>query len=304
LTDWSFGGSWPYEPRFFDTADGRMHYVDEGERHWPAVVLLHGNPTWAYLYRFCIRELLAHELRAIAIDHLGFGRSDIPERSELYSVARHSHRLAHLLEQLQLNGAVLVVHDWAGPIALPWAADAAGSLAGLVLLNTFAPRLPGPIGSRDSLRALRAPLLGPFLVKQRNVPVEQFLFGAGTVRASWDDREQGAYRAPHPTPASRVPILAFPRQLPFDENHPVAVRSRSTAEQLEERFSVKPVRILWGMKDVLFGSEVLAQWEALLPRAEVTRLEDAGHFLQEDEPEPVANHLAQFALRATRGGQN
>ena len=102
-TDWTFGGSWPYEPRWFDSADGRMHYVDEGRRDGRPVVMVHGNPTWAYLYRNFIGPLTAAGYRAIAIDHLGFGRSEKPDDPALYTIARHVERADALLESLDLS---------------------------------------------------------------------------------------------------------------------------------------------------------------------------------------------------------
>ena len=80
--DWTFGGTWPYEPRWFDSADGRLHYVDEGPRDGKPVVMVHGNPTWGYLYRNFISELTKEGYRCVVPDHLGFGRSDKPDEPE------------------------------------------------------------------------------------------------------------------------------------------------------------------------------------------------------------------------------
>jgi len=85
-TDWTFGGAWPYAPKWFDTPDGRMHYIDEGPRDGIPVVMVHGNPTWGYLYRRFIKAVTAQEYRAIVMDHLGFGRSDKPTCTSVYSI--------------------------------------------------------------------------------------------------------------------------------------------------------------------------------------------------------------------------
>ena len=92
-TDWTFEGTWPYEPRWFDSSDGRMHYVDEGPPDGRPVVMVHGNPTWGYLYRNFIPPLVEAGHRAIVPDHLGFGRSEKPDDPELYRVPRHAERL-------------------------------------------------------------------------------------------------------------------------------------------------------------------------------------------------------------------
>src|ERR671914_2037331 len=112
--DWTFGGAWPYEPRWFDSQEGRMHYVDEGPRDGRPVVLMHGTPTWSFLYRHFIPPLTAGGHRAIAVDDLGFGRSDKPDRPALYSIERHCRRVEALLESLDLRDATLVPQDWGG----------------------------------------------------------------------------------------------------------------------------------------------------------------------------------------------
>lgn len=294
-TDWTFGGTWPYEPRFFESDAGPMHYVDVGPRGAGASVLLHGNPTWSYLFRKLIGSLAADGHRVVSVDHLGFGRSAGPNGVENYTVDRHASRLAALLDSLQLRDVTLLVHDWGGPIGLPWAAQRPETIRGLYLLNTFAPTLPGPMGERGSLRMLRSRLFGPMLVKGRNVPTEQFLFEAGTTRpASFDETIKEAYRAPHPDRQSRTPMLVFARGIPFRADHPVARSMNSATEALRMQLADKPVAISWGMKDVLFGEEVLGQWQQVFAHAEVHRLSDCGHFVPEDAPEALLRDVREF----------
>ncbi|MEO1087161.1 MAG: alpha/beta fold hydrolase, partial [Acidobacteriota bacterium] len=121
-TDWTFGGTWPYAPRYFDSPDGRLHYVDEGPRDGRPIVMVHGNPTWSYLYRRFIKAVTDAGYRAIAMDHLGFGRSDKPDRPELYRIPPHGDRCEALLDALDLRDATVLVQDWGGPIGLTWAA--------------------------------------------------------------------------------------------------------------------------------------------------------------------------------------
>ena len=120
-TDWTFNGTWRYGPKWFDSANGRMHYVDEGPRDGKPVVMMHGNPTWGYLYRHFIGPLTEAGYRAIVPDHLGFGRSDKPDQPELYTIKRHAERLDNLLESLDLRDATAVGQDWGGPTVLHWA---------------------------------------------------------------------------------------------------------------------------------------------------------------------------------------
>src|SRR5260221_1241939 len=136
MTDWTFGGLWPFEPRWFETSDGRMHYVDEGPRDGRPVVLVHGNPTWGFLYRNFVGPLTQAGHRAIVPDHLGFGRSVKPADPELYRIPRHVARLEALLESLDLRDAVVVVQDWGGAIRLSWAVAHPELVSRLFILYT------------------------------------------------------------------------------------------------------------------------------------------------------------------------
>lgn len=293
--DWTFQGRWPYQPRFADTADGRLAYYDEGPRDADPVVLIHGNPTWSYLYRRVLPPLLDSGRRVIAVDHLGFGRSDKPVRAEALRVPAHAARLETLFESLDLRSPTLVVHDWGGPIALNWAIRHPDRVERLMVLNTFAPRLPGPMGGRFGTRMVRTPALGSVLARRRNVLTEQFLFGAGLADpAVLDELDHEAYRAPHPDPASRAAPLELPREIPFRGGGPVAELSAENAAGLARDFRSKPVAIAWGMKDVLFGPEVLELWRELLPSAAVTTIDGGGHFVQEDAPDAVTGALLEL----------
>ncbi|MFQ5848677.1 MAG: alpha/beta fold hydrolase, partial [Candidatus Methylomirabilales bacterium] len=119
--DWTFGGTWPYEPRWFQTPEGRLHYIDEGARDGRPLVLVHGNPTWGYLWRHFIPPLVGAGFRVIVPDHLGFGRSDKPDDPSLYRIPRHAARFEQLLESLDLRETTVVPQDWGGPIGLAWA---------------------------------------------------------------------------------------------------------------------------------------------------------------------------------------
>jgi len=279
-----------------------MHYVDEGPSTGRACVLLHGNPTWSYLFRKLIGPLAADGNRVISVDHLGFGLSAVPDDPELYTIERHSARLASLLDSLDLRDVTLVIHDWGGPIGLPWAARRPDAIRGLFLLNTFAPILPGPMGERTSIRLLRSRLLGPTLVKGRNAPTEQFLFKAGTAHPeALDETAKTAYRAPHPDRRSRTPMLVFPREIPFRADHPVARSMNSTSKTLKAQMGNKPVAISWGMADVLFGEDVLNEWQRVFPHAQVRRLPESGHFVPEDAPQELLRELRNF-VRGRRAG--
>jgi haloalkane dehalogenase len=294
--DWTFGGTWPYEPRFFDTPDGRMHYVDEGPRDGKPVVLVHGNPTWGYLYRNFIPPLVDAGHRAIAPDHLGFGRSDKPDRPELYTIARHAKRMEALLESLDLRDATVVPQDWGGPIGLWWATRHPDRVGRLFILNTFAHRPPEKVSLPLPLRLFRTPGVGEVMVKGLDLFKRVFLFRAGVVhRERLTPEVKRAYRAPHPSWSSRTPILVFPREIPSGPEGPVSDLCAEIEQGLERVFRDKPVAIAWAMKDIAFTPEMVeGLWLRTFPHAHVTRIDDAGHYLQEDAHERIVPALVDF----------
>ena len=297
--DWTFGGSWPFEPRWFDSADGQMHYVDEGPRDGAPVVMVHGNPTWSFLYRNFIPPLVEAGHRAIAVDHLGFGRSEKPDRRELYTIERHAQRFDTLLESLDLHDATVVPQDWGGPIGLWWATRHPERLRGLFILNTFAHRPPEKVPLPLPLHLFRTPGVGEVMVKGLDAFKRGLLFRAGVMhRERLTDDVKRAYRAPHPSWSSRTPILVFPRQIPSGPEGKVSDLLADIEGRLERDFRSKPVGIAWAMKDLAFTPEMLERlWLKTFPEAPVLRIEDAGHYLQEDAHERIVPALLEHLAR-------
>src|SRR5919109_5424579 len=304
--DWTFGGLWPHEPRWFESDHGRMHYVDAGPREGLPVVLLHGNPTWAFLYRNLIPPLVDAGHRAIVPDHLGFGRSDKPDPPELYTIRRHAERLDALLESLDLREATVVPQDWGGPIGLWWATRHPARVGGLFILNTFAHRPRESVSLPLPLRLFRTPGVGEVMVKGLDLFKRVFLFRAGVVhRERLTADVKRAYRDPHPSWSSRTPILVFPRQIPSGPAGEVSDLVAEIEQGLQRDFRSKPVGIAWAMKDVAFTHEMLDRlWLHTFPDAQVLRLDDAGHYLQEDAHERIVPALlAHLESAAPRPGR-
>ncbi len=291
-TDWTFGGTWPYEPRWFDTGDGRLHYVDEGPRDGKPVVMAHGNPTWGYLYRNFIPPLVNAGYRCIVPDHLGFGRSDKPDEPGLYQVPRHAKRFEALMESLDLHEATLVSQDWGGPIGFYWATRHPERIASLCVLNTIAHRPPRKVKLPLPLHLFRTPGVGEAMVKGAHMFVRVFLFNAGIVHKDRITAEmRAAYLAPHPTYSSRTSILVFPREIPADSTGRVADFLGEVEEGLQH-LKDKPTMIAWAMKDIAFLPQYLDEiWLRDFPDADVLRLPDAGHYLQEDAHERIVPKL-------------
>jgi haloalkane dehalogenase len=257
--------------------------------------MVHGNPTWSFLYRNFVPPLVESGHRAIAIDHLGFGRSDKPNRPELYTIERHAKRAEALLESLDLREATLVPQDWGGPIGLWWATRHPERMRGLFILNTFAHRPRERVKLPLPLRLFRTPGVGEVMVKGLDLFKRVFLFRAGVVHHDRLTPEiKRAYRAPHPSWSSRTPILVFPREIPSGPEGPVSDLTAEIEERLERDFRSKPVAIAWAMKDIAFTEEVLERaWLGTFPDAPVLRLEDAGHYLQEDAHERIVPALLE-----------
>jgi pimeloyl-ACP methyl ester carboxylesterase len=297
--DWTFGGTWPYEPKWLFTDGVRIHYVDEGPRDGEAVVMLHGNPTWSYLYRRFIAALIEAGFRAVAHDELGFGRSDKPRSAREYSIQRHAGHFAALMDELDLSGITLVVQDWGGPIGLVWAVDHPERVKRLVILNTWPGGIPPDYPKPPALFGLlRLPVLGELLVKGAHLFVRLFLFRGGTHPERLGENEKAAYLAPHPSWASRAGVLAYPRLIPWEASH-ITAPLGAHVEQGLDRLHDKPVLIVWPLKDRGFKQPSLALWRRRFPNAEVHEIEDAGHYLQEDAPEQVIPLLVDFLRRTS-----
>ena len=296
--DWSFGGTWPYEPRWLFTDGIRIHYVDEGPREGEPVVMLQGNPTWAYAYRHLISAVSAAGFRAVAHDEIGFGRSDKPEREREYSIQRHAKHFAALMDELDLDGVTLVMQDWGGPIALSWAGANPGRVRRLIILNTWPggviPDFPKP---SPPFRLMLWPLTGELLVKGLHAFVRVGMFKGGICHMDrLGENERSAYLSPNPSWASRTGILAYPRLIAFDERHPTYELGRRNEDGLAA-LADKPVLVCWPGRDLGFKDKTLRYWRDRFPQAEVHKFDDAGHYLEEDAHERTAPLILDFLRR-------
>ena len=209
-----------FEPHYLEQDGLRMHYLDEGSG--PPVLLLHGEPTWSYLYRKIIPELTP-SARAIAPDYFGFGRSDKPLLIEDYSYDFHTASIVRLVEQLDLRDATVVVQDWGGPIGLRLAVEHPDRVGRLVIMNT------GIGGGRPpSEEWLR---FRDWLVRLGTEIVPGRLVQISAVQPMSEEVE-AAYSAPWPVPESKAGILAFPGLVPISPDHPDPPIHLKVREQL------------------------------------------------------------------------
>jgi cis-3-alkyl-4-acyloxetan-2-one decarboxylase len=283
-----FEGTFPFEPRYQQVAeDVRLHYVEQGRGE--PVLLLHGNPTWSYLYRNFIPPVAEAGFRAVAVDHMGFGRSDRPPGHRRYHLRAHVDNLLAFIRGLDLRDVTLVMQDWGGPIGLGAAVEEPDRIAHLVIMNTWVAVLPEGTRMPFHKPFLQAGL-GEILALGANLFMEAMFAGMRPDSATPLVAE--AYRAPFPDYYSRVPILAFARDIPIGESHPTTPYMRA----IGERAAVldKPTLLVWGMEDRTFPPVILEGWKTLYPDAEVLELPQARHYVQEDEPEAIASRIVEF----------
>jgi haloalkane dehalogenase len=282
-----FEGTFPFEARFLDLGDLRIHYVDEGPRDAAPILMLHGNPTWSYMYRRPISSLSERGHRCIAFDHMGFGRSSKPPEPRRYILSTHVQNAIGVLDQLDLSDVTLVCHDWGGPIGLGAALERPERVSRVVAMNTWAWELPSFLPG--FLRQFRSEGLGEILALAGNAIVESIPGGMAT-RDS-ETVMMDAYRAPYPDYWSRLGTLAFIRDIPLTENDVSAPLMGHIHESLSQ-LNV-PLLLIWGMRDRVFVPAFLDQWQAIFPDSRKIELH-AGHYLVEDCPDEVADAIHEF----------
>jgi haloalkane dehalogenase len=274
---------YPFAPHWLEADGLRMHYVDEGEGS--TVLLLHGEPTWSFLWRSTI-PALAESHRVVAPDLIGFGRSDKPTDIGWYSYDRHVASIERLVDALGLEQLTLVVHDWGGPIGLRFAVEHEALVDRIVILDTG---IAG--GKPPSERWLR------FRDVVREVGGELDigrLVEAGTARGLSDEIRAG-YDAPFPTPESKAGAIAFPELVPTEPDHPSTAPMNRVRDALA-RWQ-KPVLVVWGNEDAVLQPRIAELFVELIPGAQgpPTLIDGASHFLQEDRPDEVTAAIIGFA---------
>lgn len=275
-----------YAPRYVQvTPELRMHYVDEGQGD--PIVCLHGEPSWCYLYRKMI-PALAQVGRVVAPDLIGFGRSDKPVEREAYTYAMHYDALASLVTQLDLQRITLVCQDWGGLLGLPLAAAMADRFERLVIMNTGLPISGKPLS--PAFMAWRA-----FAARTGDMDVGGVLQRATVSQLSAE--VVAAYDAPFPDATYKAGAVMFPTLVPVSEDAEALPTMRKAAKALQDWR--KPALVMFSDQDpVTAGGDQF--FRQLIPTAagepEIT-IRGAGHFLQEDKGEEIADQIVAFIRR-------
>lgn len=270
----------PFRSRWYDSPHGNIHYVDEGKG--PALLLLHGNPTWSFLYRGVILQL-RDRFRCVAPDYPGFGLSERPPGYG-YTPPEHAHAVGHLVDTLGLEDFVVVGHDWGGPIGIALALERRARVRGFVMGNTWCWPLDRLV-NRVFGRVMSSYWLHRATI-ERNMIVER-LIPAGTARRLAPE-ELEHYRRVQPTPGARLGVASLPYHLLAATPWLAAIDA-----QVGERLGEKPLLLTWGMRDRLFSpGHFIPRWRRRFRDSVVVELHRARHFIQEDAPTEVAEAIA------------
>ena len=281
--NWIDGQEYPFASHYFQLPAGNVHYIDEGSG--PPVVMVHGNPTWSFVYRKLIKKLRP-QYRCIAMDHLGFGLSDKPA-DWTYLPKDHAANLFALIEALGLQNIILVGQDWGGPIGLSYAVTRTANVSGLVIMNTWA----WPV-NRDPYylafsRFMGSPI-GRLLIQRYNFFARSIMRRVFADQDKLTDALHEHYLRALATPEERTGCAELPKQI---------VKSTPWLREIRDHLYLltnTPVLIVWGMKDIAFRKKELKQWEHIFPQARTVRLPSAGHFVQEEAPDELAEAVVSF----------
>ncbi|MFN3341837.1 MAG: alpha/beta fold hydrolase [Flavobacteriales bacterium] len=273
---------YPFEPHYLQIGTHKLHYIDEGKG--PVLLFVHGTPSWSFDFRKIITHF-SRTHRCIAIDHLGFGKSDkAPDYP--YSTRQHSENLKLLITKLNLSNIHFVVHDFGGPIALNYALDHPENTGSVTILNSWLWDSSADPDFIKLKKILKSPLL-PFLYLRLNLSARFILPGSfGKRKLSKHISKQ--YTLPFPEKNQRYGPLAFARSLLNDQQW------FGTLWEKRETLQSKPILLIWGMRDKVVRPHHLERFQQGFPQATTCSIEDAGHFPQEEYPETVIEQLEKF----------
>lgn len=275
---------YPFSPKTTIINGHRLSYLDEGQG--PVLVMLHGNPSWSYLYRNLVSRL-RDRFRVIVPDHMGCGLSDKP-KDYPYRLRTHIDNLTILLDRLGVDRCSLVVHDWGGAIGMGWAVEHLEKVEKICVLNTAA-----FLSSRIPLRIniCRLPVLGQIIIQGFNGFAWPATFMA--VRKKMAKEVAAGFLYPYDSWNHRIATHRFVQDIPLGKKHPSwpdLAKIDSNLAKLQD----KPMLICWGGKDFCFNDFFFDEWQQRFPAAQCHYFPEAGHYILEDAFDEVAPLVEKF----------
>ena len=271
----------PFSSHYREVDGLRLAHIDEGEG--APVVFLHGEPTWSFLWRKVIPPVRDAGFRCLAPDLAGFGRSDKPSDIDFYTYERHVELTGTLLEDLDVRGATVVVHDWGGPIGLRLAIEQRERIERIVILDTGL--FTGHQRMTDAWIAFR-----DFVARTEDLPVGMLVRGA--CKNDPGDEVIAAYDAPFPSIDAKAGARAFPLLIPQTPDAPGAAAGTRVLEALHE--DRRPALMLWADSDPVLPLAVGESFAASIGRPPPRVIENASHFLQEDQGPLIGRLIAEW----------
>jgi haloalkane dehalogenase len=278
-----------------------MHFLDEGPRDAPIVLMVHGNPTWSFYYRNLVLAL-RNRYRCIVPDHIGCGLSDKPGDDQYpYTLARRISDLGALMDHIQPKTAIhLIVHDWGGMIGFGWAVERPEQIGTMIIGNTAAFPLPAEKKLPAALWLVRNTMLGALLVQGMNA------FSGIAARVAFKKPVSAeirkAYTGPYDSWDNRIATLKFVQDIPLKSSDPGYNIIQMTESRLPE-FSGKPCLIAWGAKDFVFDLHFLKKWKHIFPHAKVLEYPDCGHYIFEDGGQALTQAISDFMDKNEHGSE-
>lgn len=287
-TDWINRDEYPFISHFIQSRHGRIHYIDEGEGE--ILLFVHGNPNWSFGYRELIKHF-SKEYRCIAIDHIGFGLSDKPYEVS-YRPQFHAENLEWFINELQLKGITLILHDWGGPIAMSYAENHSHNVKRIVAFNSWFWSIKG-----ERTLELFSTFMGSSLV--RNLCRYFNFFPRVLMKTDVGDKSRFPhsihqhYIKPFPNPDTRKGTWIFPKSFLAEDDW--------LGQLWENRGRLRdiPVLLLWGMKDKAFPEPFLAKWKEIFPNNRVKKFDYSGHNSPEEIGKDAIEPMDDF-LNANR----
>jgi len=282
----------PFESKFVEVLGSKMHYVEQGEGD--PILFLHGNPTSSYLWRNVIPHVSALG-RCIAPDLIGMGKSDKPDLE--YRFFEHANYVEGFIEKLGLENITLVIHDWGSVLGFDYAVGHEDNVVGIAFMESIIPPAfpqPGPMGG--PLARYRSDA-GETLILEQNQFVELIL--PGSVVRGLTEEEMDYYRAPYPTPESRLPTLQWPRELPAAGEPARNVEVVTRVGEWMQRTDV-PMLFMWARPGALNNEAFAEAMVARVANVQTAFVGEGRHFIQEDQPEMIGRTLADWRRRIER----